>query len=545
METVKLKSIVLVGLSLAGLPVAAQHQTSELTLPHVGGTLPYTLEIQEVSLAPAALPNLHSAAAGTWNGEWVLLAGRTNGLHGMTGMNAFDPVYENREVWVINPTTKQSWHKSLDAPGASGLSEDQVDSLSAVNTEFYQDEETLVIVGGYGYQRSVADHRTYDTLSAINLPGLVAWVKEASGAETSLASDHIKQIADSFFQVTGGALEKLGDEFQLVFGQNYNGRYRPNFNGVYTRQVRRFEMTVDASGNPVVPTASKLATPVDDAFRRRDLNVAPIVMRTGLNEFEEGALVLSGVFTPSNGVWTLPVLIEPGGNLAMQDPNAAASLKQAFQVYHCAKTTLYQRVNDECHMVLFGGLTVLERDLSTGTFVQDDRVPFTNQCSVVVRSGDGSLQQYWLPTRFPLIEDNGKELRFGTNAEFFPAPELKTLAPRVLDLTSMQQSLVIGHLFGGIVADAGNGGNTGASGRVFEVVLTPVTEERDLAIALGPDRLSWDALSPGTSVLVEESLDLLNWQERAHGLISSSHDFDAQDSARRFFRIQSATESSP
>ncbi|QTN31555.1 hypothetical protein HZ994_04180 [Akkermansiaceae bacterium] len=545
MKAITIKTSTLSLFVLGALPSAAQHQTAELTLPYAEGTLPYSLEIREISLAPAVLPNIHSVAAASWEGEWILMAGRTNGLHGMTGMNAFDPVYENREVWVINPTTRQSWHKSLETSGASGLSADQVDSLSSTNTQYHQQGETLVIAGGYGYRRSVSDHRTYDTLSAVNLPGIVAWVKEAAGAETSMASAHIRQISDPYFQVTGGALEKLGTEFQLVFGQKYAGRYRPNFNGVYTRQVRRFEMGLDASGNPVVPAASKMATPADDAYRRRDLNVVPIVRRTGLGEFEEAAMVLSGVFTPENGVWTLPVLIGQGGSVSMQDPGDQASLKQAFQIYHCAKTTLYQRANDECHMILFGGLTILERELVGGSFVRDDQAPFTNQCSAVVRSSDGSLRQYWLHTRFPLVESNGKELRFGTNAEFFPKEGLRTLAPKVLDLTVMNQPLVIGHIFGGIVADAGNGGNTGASGRVFEVVLTPNVPETALSIRLGPGELTWGPLPVGTSILVEESADLIGWRELATGLTAGVYGFDETKAAQKFFRIYPATEATP
>ena len=220
----------------------AQHQSATLDEPNVGGQLPYSIEIREASLVPAEIPNVHSVAAATWEGQWVLLAGRTNGLHGLTGNNAFDPAYENREIWVIDPVAKQSWHKSLEDSPASGLGQDAVDSLSAVNTEFYQDDATLIVVGGYGYLHSAADHVTYARLSAIDLPGIIRWVKAPAGTETTLASDHIQQIADSYFQVTGGGLERIGDEFQLVFGQDYPGRYRPNFNGTYTRCVRRFKL---------------------------------------------------------------------------------------------------------------------------------------------------------------------------------------------------------------------------------------------------------------------------------------------------------------
>ncbi len=70
----------------------------------------------------------------------------------MTGMNAFDPLYENREVWVIDPESKQSWYKSLEDSPTSGLGQGLVDSLSAVNTQFYQEDDKWIIVGGYGYK---------------------------------------------------------------------------------------------------------------------------------------------------------------------------------------------------------------------------------------------------------------------------------------------------------------------------------------------------------------------------------------------------------
>ena len=56
--------------------------------------------------------------------------------------------------------------------------------------------------------------------------------------------------------------------------------------------------------------------------------------------------------------------------------------------------SMFNRVTDEAHMILFGGLTALERDLEAGTYTQDGQVPFTNQCSVVVRDPAGRFQQY-------------------------------------------------------------------------------------------------------------------------------------------------------
>jgi hypothetical protein len=522
----------------------AQHQTATLTEPHLNGMIPYEVAIREISLAPAALPTIHSFATGEVEGEWVILAGRTSGLHGMTGNNGFNPLYENRDVWVINPETKQSWKKSLEDPTASGLSQDEVDSLSCTNTEFYQDGETMIVVGGYGYMRSAADHVTYDRISAINLPGLISWVKAPSGTETTLAKDHIQQLIALYFQVTGGALEKIGDEYQLVFGQNYPGRYRPNFNGTYTRQVRRFQTTF-AEGVFSVPSASMLATTPSDDYRRRDLNVVTVLERSGLNVFSEKALVLSGVFTPANGVWTAPVVIGAGGDVSMSDTAAATSLRQGFQVYHSAKCTLFDRGSGESHTLLFGGLTVLELDPVSETYVRDDQVPFTNQCSLVVRDPGGLISQYWLPTRFPAILEAGKELRFGTNAEFYPAPGVAKLPPRVIDLTAIASPTVIGHIFGGLIADAGNGGNTGASGRVFEVVLTPTASDPDLRISQNPlPQLTW-TYEADHKDLIETSPDLETWSEFALPPAGTSSLVITPDAGKAFYRRHSSVVTSP
>lgn len=527
---------------------SAQHQTA-LDPPLVGGTLPYSIQIHEVSLAPAPMPTLHSVAAAKWDGQWILLAGRTSGLHGLTGQNAFDPQFENREVWIIDPVNKQTWRKTLlETNPASGLTADGVDSLSSVNTQFHQTDERLIIVGGYGYKRSVAAHKTYDTLTFIDLPGLVDWVKQPPGSETTQAADHIRQLRDPYFQVTGGSLEKLHGEYQLVMGQNYDGAYRPFFNGIYTNQVRRFQVVEGPTG-PTVPVESMLATAPQPEYRRRDLNVAT-VLEAGPTpgEWLERAVVYSGVFTPDGGVWTVPVVVAPGGTVTMADPAAPATLRQGFQIYHSAKVGLFHRATNEMHMVMFGGITILERDAATGTFTRDDQAPFTNQCGVVIRRGDGSFKQHFLETRFPLILTvDGKELRFGTNAEFFPAAGVPMLHPKVIDVAAIRGATVIGHIFGGIMADAGNGGNTGASGRVFEIVLTPTSRAPVPGIALdGPNvTLNWPG-NPNWGYLFETSADLHDWQQPElplDGIDGPMQWQHPRDLPKRFFRLLGATRS--
>jgi hypothetical protein len=234
--------------------------------------------------------------------------------------------------------------------------------------------------------------------------------------------------------------------------------------------------------------------------------------------------------------------------VTMDDPLAPDTLRQGFQIYHSAKVGLFHRATREMHMVMFGGITILERDAVTGSFTQDNQAPFTNQCGVVVRRADGSFKQHFLETRFPLIlTSDQKELRFGTNAEFFPASGMPMLHPKVIDLAAIRGDTVIGHIFGGIVADAGNGGNTGASGRVFEVVLTPAAAAPVPVIAShGADvTLAW----PGNAdwgYLIETSTDLLGWQQPAlpldgsDGPMTWSH---LRDLPKRFFRLLGSTRS--
>ena len=108
----------------------------------------------------------------------MLIAGRTNGLHGFSddGLANFPPRYQNTDVWVIDPASKETWSRSLNDT-SSGLTSNEIDSLSSTNTESYQDGNTLFIVGGYVYSRAINNFTTYNALSAIDLPTLVDWVK--------------------------------------------------------------------------------------------------------------------------------------------------------------------------------------------------------------------------------------------------------------------------------------------------------------------------------------------------------------------------------
>ncbi|TWT48348.1 hypothetical protein [Botrimarina hoheduenensis] len=483
-------------------PALGVNQTATTTPVVVGGGLPYQVELRRYDMAGASVPTVHSFVAGELNGQWVVLAGLTNGLHGFDLNESQVPGgRQNRSVWVIDPVTRQTWSRSYDAASAdSGFSPLEALSLSTANAQFEQVGETLFMIGGYGDNNpsDETSRGTFSTLSAIDLPGLVDWAKGGMG----MAADHVRQVSDPLLAVTGGDLYEIGGQMHLVFGQDYQGRYRGSLNGEYTKQVRTF--TVQDDGTTLGLTAVAASTP-QEHFRRRDLNVYPTLEKQADGSLVEGITVLAGVFTPTNGYWTVPVEIDATGQPTQieegLDPlNAGGVLdaspavfRQGMNVYHSAKAGLFSAATGDMHELLFGGITLQEYDpTSTAAdangFVTDQRLPNTSQMSAVVRRADGSYEQHYLGAFPEMLTDGGEPMRFGSNAEFFIDPNLQVYGNGVLDLDALaggadaQGRIRIGYVFGGIVANAPHvfGNPTGlsaASGEVFEVILTLVIPE--------------------------------------------------------------------
>jgi len=205
-------------------PSYAQNPLGSFTPVELQPILPYRIELREYSMDEAELPTLHSFAVGRYESKWLFISGRTNGLHGFDAgffpEDNFPIQHQNRDIWVLDLASKQSWTRSLDDP-SSGLSEAQIVSLSATNNQFYDRNETLYITGGYGVHANGIDFGTFDALSAIDLPGLGDWVIIGNGS----AAEHIRQIHDPVFKVTGGAMHRIGDRTHIVFGQDFDGLY--------------------------------------------------------------------------------------------------------------------------------------------------------------------------------------------------------------------------------------------------------------------------------------------------------------------------------
>jgi hypothetical protein len=136
------------------------------------------------------------------------------------------------------------------------------DALSSNNTQSFQEGNTLYIIGGYGYNRSTNLMQTFPTLTAINVPGIIAAVE--SGTTENFAS-HIRQSEpDDRLKVTGGELEKIGENYFLVFGQRFDGLYNPADVGndqQYTDEVRVFTIVDDGANPPSIANYTTIPAP--------------------------------------------------------------------------------------------------------------------------------------------------------------------------------------------------------------------------------------------------------------------------------------------
>ncbi len=463
--------------------IFSDNQTSDLSPIFDPAPLPFTVEIELVANNegnPFLLDQgLQSYVVGLYKHYYVLLTGRKNGLHGFNFNDNpanFPPSEQNPNVYVVDIKNKQVIYRSLANPG-SGLSQDQIDSLSVTDAQFYQLGDILYITGGYGFKQSINDYTTFDTLTAIQLPQLIDWVAYGSLDLPPLA---IRQISDPIFKVAGGEMYQLEEHgpFYLVFGQDFEGAY---FSGsstqTYTQQVRRFEIIDDLANLQI---RKLLSSNPDPSFRRRDLNIIPTVKKFGKAKKEYGIIALSGVFTETDGVWTVPVLISSNGLPSMEDPNDPLTFKQGFNNYFCPIIPLYSKNTNDYYLISMGGLSY--QFFENGALHQDTEIPFNNQVTTIKWANDGSFTQYLMNATYPYLVSTqshpGKQLLFGTGAYFVPAPNLNKYLyiTEIFKLDKIKEKMLLGYIFGGIQSTLPNTetmSDSAASPYIFRVTLTP------------------------------------------------------------------------
>lgn len=478
---------------LVSMRLYAQNQTDTVSNPLPENSLPFRISLRQSSFSMPA--GLHSYAFAVYKGKWLLIAGRTNGLHNVDNTdpssNSFPPSYQNTDVYVVDPKKQKVYVRSLHDPKAK-LSQAQIDLLSVTNSESYHETntETLYIVGGYGIDSATGQMTTKSALSVINVPGLINWVMKPG--KNTVAAKYIRQTSHPLLQVAGGALWRADahQPFLLVFGQNFTGYYVSSSDGAYTQQIRPFQIVDNGTDLFVQPYKQPVPNP---SYRRRDLNVVPIMKKKGTS-LTPAFVALSGVFLPGpdGGAWTVPVEINGDGSSFMQDPSNPNTFAQGMNNYACANLGLYSKKTNNMYLMLFGGLSFLiisdgtqasctaSPPINNGIITSCSNLPFVNDITTIRIDPKGHFQQYLMSGKFPTITATfgtspGGPIWFGTSGEFFPAEKMPLFPNGVISLDNLDKFPVrLGYIVGGIassVADTNSPSDSIASPYIFDVIL--------------------------------------------------------------------------
>ncbi len=433
---------VLIAFSLSVILVAAQQTKSEF---------PFSIRLEQMEINN--MPALQSFAYATWQGKWLMVGGRKDGLHRRQPWATFDEEGQNRFIYVVDPQNKKVWKQMLE-----NLPTPVIEQLQSTNMEFCQTGNRLIVTGGYGYSKTADDHITFPYLTVIKVDELVNSILNNEGINNSIV-----QINDERMAVTGGRLAMLGDTFLLAGGQRFDGRYNPHgpdhgpgFKQEYSNEIRKFYIDYNRD-IPVLKNYTAIKDTIN--LHRRDYNLVPQVFKNN----ELGFTMFSGVFQYSQDVPFTNFVDIAGGTYKVNN-----SFEQKFSHYHTAVMPLYDKAAASMYAVFFGGIARYYPD-KNGKTVDNKEVPFTKTISVVIRK-DEKEEEIYLPVQMPGY--------LGAAAEFIFVPDTRMYMDGIADAGSLQNDEnLVGYIVGGINSSASNiffdntGKESKASSKIIKVFI--------------------------------------------------------------------------
>lgn len=414
-------------------------------LAQFGQLPPFTISISPVSTA--AIPGFHSFAFAASGDKWLIIGGRTNGLHGLNSNDGFPAEYKNDQAIVIDTSTWTYYAADLNQ-----LPYSIADPMRSTNMEYIRDGAYLYMAGGFGYD-TVADHyTTFPTLTAIHVDNMIDAVINGLPLAPS-----IRQVTDTNFAVCGGDLGKLNSDFYLCFGHNFAGRYAdppvPIFTQVYSNRIKKFGISDDGTTISLSPFSY-----LEDTanFHRRDLNLGPIVQPDG----SFGLEAYGGVFRKEANVpYREPVTITAGG------VTVNTSYQQVMSQYTCANIPAYDSVTQTMYSTFLGGISLFDYNPADNTVAIDSIVPFISDITTMTTHAGGSVEEAVLPVQLPGL--------LGSNAKFVLNDNLPHYANGVISLRELPATKVLaGYMLGGIRAQQNNFGSSSANDTIYRVYIT-------------------------------------------------------------------------
>ena len=498
---------------------------------HPPVALPFAVQLvrADVGLPADEKKGLHSYSAaiaqeGEYRGSWLLLGGRTNGLHQTSGPS-FPEYFANRRIWAIHPETR----KVASVPLA-GLPPFVQDALASSDQQYSKDyhRKLLWITGGYGWSSKHQQYGTFGLLIAVQVEALVEAVFAHDGeAVPDLASYFswgMPEEACEFFGapsedascgpccdpegsrafdlvVTGGGMEFMNGDLVLALGQRFGGEYNRklgNHQQFYTCRVLRIPppgpvwgQNLTVRGIEILGEGGENCSPGDsgnaeDPFHRRDLNIVPII-RPKLGGNVQGVAVYGGVFTSNFSGFAEPMLVDAEG----VDLFSAEQAAQSFCQYEAATVEFFDAKSQSMHSLILGGMGVNycvfgEGGTNTPQCVQTDSIvppAFVEGGTILSWNAAGEFSEALLYRPFAVHNPDLEEVLLGTNAHFLKSPGIKTYGNGVIQLDQLPRDrfTTVGHLFGGLATEGPaprnvffSDGPSWASALAFEVQVKPL-----------------------------------------------------------------------
>lgn len=391
---------------------------------------PYKISLEP--MIPEGFSGLQSYAWAKSGNKILLVGGRTDGLHRRQPFASFNKKYNNTDLIVLDVKTEKVWKKSV-----TGLPSLLAEQLQSTNMEFYQQQNDLIVVGGYGYSETKREHITHSAVLKIKVKEIIDGIINNKDITT-----FITQLTDERMAVTGGHLNMLDNLFYLVGGQRFDGRYNPHgpdhgpgFSQQYTNQIRKFSIT-EKDRRLLIENYTAVT---DSALlHRRDYNL--------LNQYDENGremlTIYSGVFQYEKDL-PYTTLIDITAN----NHSEVENFNQQFSHYHSATLPAYDKNKKTLYTIFFGGIAQKYVDQS-GVVKTDNDVPFVKHISVVERNTNG-IKEYLLPEQLSGY--------FGAAAEFIPADETLFSNNGIFQLEKTgTKPLLAGYIIGGIDSRAPN-----------------------------------------------------------------------------------------
>lgn len=283
-----------------------------------------------------------------------------------------------------------------------------------------------------------------------------------------------------YLKVAGGALEKVGTTFYLIFGQQFEGLYSVNegdygkwpVSQVYTRRAAAFQFTPNPLRADLLNVVLQDPNDAEAPFNRRDLNVLP-----NLNPADAAPRigVYGGVFRPGRDqAYQEPIFVENVADPAAFTVRVDGSHKQMMNQYDCARIPLYDRGNRRMIALFIGGISLYYLDAKTRRLRMDEGLPFVQDVSALMLGANGRWSEF--------VRSQPLDSRMGTNAVFIPDEAIPAASNGVLYLDAVKPPQRIGWVFGGILSDTAHSGSPSgvgsrASNALYEVWLTPQTAD--------------------------------------------------------------------